>query len=106
MDDVRKRNALTGVRGIFSYIKLFWEIDSGVEFLSPHGRMIKALKMDYKDTWESINGQTLLNVDLLLASFAFKSSSDHLLRLYKCVETVTELYFSSKSHCASRDFYA
>ena len=56
MDDVRKRNELTGVRSIFSYIELFWEIDSGVEFLSPHGRMVKALKMDYKDTRESING--------------------------------------------------
>ena len=53
--------------------------------------------MDCKDAWKSINGQTLLNINLLLAVFAFKASSNHSFAFDEFIEALTEINTSEKS---------
>ena len=60
--------------------------------------------MDCKDAWKSINGQTFLNINLLLAIFALKSSSNHSFALDEFIEALTEINTPEKSYSFPRDF--
>ena len=60
--------------------------------------------MDCKNARKSINGQALLNIDALLATFAFKASANHSFAFDEFIEAVTEIYTSEKSNSSPWDF--
>ena len=62
--------------------------------------MVESLEVDDKDTWESIDRQTFVDIDSFLASAAFESGANHFLALHEFIETVLYLNASSISDCS------
>ena len=66
--------------------------------------MVESLQVDDKDPRESVDGQTFLDVNCLLAAAAFESGADHLLTFHEFFETVLYLNSSGESDSSPRDF--